>query len=509
MIRRFVLVLAAIGVCIAAGSPARADWRRAESPRFIVYSSGPEGALRDYVQKLESYDRALRLQMGADPDAATVRKLPIYLLPNRESLKVLRPDMQRDVAGFYTASEEDIYAVADVSGAGDFVLLHEYAHHFMLQNFAGGYPGWFVEGFADYYATADISGDRVMLGRASEWRVRSLQGGARTPLDQLLSKSPTEITDWRERPAYYPTAWLLTHYFFSDDTRRDQLSAYLADVGRGGNPVEAMPRATGMSLEDLDRALTRHLNSRMPYFRLGADFPRQQISVERLGPSADALLLINQRLKSPIDEEDRPAVVAEIRELARPFGDDPLALVAVGHAELHFGDRAAGEASLRRLLETDPDNVEALQLLASGRIMAAREDGADVDAMMAEAQTYLMRAFRADPSDFTTLVLGLQTRVDAPGYPTPGDLGTWVQAYRLAPQLASVRIGAGQALLFRDRDAEGLALLSAVASNPHGGASAEYARKMIEDAKAGVEVTDPTAAEGLNDDEPETPQPGE
>ena len=35
----------------------------------------------------------------------------------------------------------------------------------MFQMAATAYPSWFVEGFAEYYATADIRADRIQFGR--------------------------------------------------------------------------------------------------------------------------------------------------------------------------------------------------------------------------------------------------------------------------------------------------------------------------------------------------------
>ena len=52
---------------------AQAEWRRAESPNFVVYSQGSESALRRYVRDLEIYDFILRLRMGL-PTATAGRK---------------------------------------------------------------------------------------------------------------------------------------------------------------------------------------------------------------------------------------------------------------------------------------------------------------------------------------------------------------------------------------------------------------------------------------------------
>lgn len=58
-------------------------------------------------------------------------------------------------------------------------------------------------------------------------------------------------------------------------------------------------------------------------------------------------------------DEDGAALGQEVARIAARHGDDPLALLAAGHAGLHFGDTVAGERALQRLVELEPDNVEA------------------------------------------------------------------------------------------------------------------------------------------------------
>jgi hypothetical protein len=64
-----------VAAATAAGvAPAHADWIKAESERFIVYSDGGEGKLREFVQELESCDRFLRLRMGLEVDEAPPKR---------------------------------------------------------------------------------------------------------------------------------------------------------------------------------------------------------------------------------------------------------------------------------------------------------------------------------------------------------------------------------------------------------------------------------------------------
>ncbi|GLK48904.1 hypothetical protein GCM10017620_18770 [Brevundimonas intermedia] len=487
---------AVVAVALAALSlpaTARADWLKAESERFIVYSEGNERSLRDYVQKLETFDRVMRYRSGFAINEAPARKLPIYLVNSRSGLLRVHPYTPKDVVGTYFPTSEDIFAVA-IRGENDEVLLHEYVHHFMLGSMPSAYPGWFVEGFAEYYMTADIDGGRIQVGGYSDNRAYWLFNGSWIPLEMLLRSRPADVTRSSYRETYYPVAWLLTHWFFSDPARLQQLSAYLTAVSDGGDPVEAMETATGMTMGELRAALRRYLNQRSLVVRvITGDFPPADISVTRLPRSANDLLLINQRLKIGVNDEDRTALGQEVARIAARHGDDPLALLAAGHAGMHFGDRPAGERALQRLIELEPDNVEALQFLAQERLRQARdvEEQAEMIALKRQARDYLSRAYVAAENDYRTLMLIGEMRSGESNYPTENDLLTLGLAFDRAPQLAEVRLAYASALIETEDKETALTLLAPLANNPHGGEAADYAARIIAALKNGDPLPSP------------------
>lgn len=488
---RLCLSVALIWVVMSA-SPAQAQWLKAESERFIVYSDGGERPLREFVLKLEVFDRLLRARMGLSVDDAPYRKLPIYLVRNRSALRRIHPTVGNGVAGFYTASNEDIFAVALVErnhDLGEQTLLHEYAHHFMMQNFPFPYPAWFVEGFAEYYMTARIDGNRIQLGNYNENRVSWIVNGSWMSLSDLLSSSPNNRAV-RNAQMFYPQAWILAHWFLADAERQPMLDAYLRDVGAGGDSVDAMERATGMSLAQLQRTLRAYRS--LPRLGMNHSFPLPDVTVTRLPPSANDLLLLNQRLKIGVQDDMRPAVAAEARRVAARHGDDPLALLVLGHGELHFGDKDAGRRALRRLLEVDPDHVEAIQFLAKDHLDRAgeMEDQAQADAETAAARRLLARAYAVDDLNYGTMLLLTQLRVGGEGWPNANDLATMEVAYALAPQLAETRLNLASGLIRAGRTEHAINLLGSLANEPHGGAAAEAARSMINQARG---VTDQQA----------------
>lgn len=481
---------------LCAPGAAHADWLRAESERFIVYSDGSDRSLREYVQKLETFDRVMRYRSGLPISDTPPRKLPIYLVGSRRGLLQVNPDSGANVAGTYFSADEDIFAVA-MRGENDEVLLHEYAHHFMMGNMPGAYPGWFVEGFAEYYMTANIEGDRILLGDFSEHRAYWLYNGTWIRLEDLLRLRPGEITRSDYRETYYPVAWLLTHWFFSDPERAEQLKVYLADVASGGDSVDAMQRATGLTLAELRSALMRYRGQRLKGRNISGQFPPLNISVTRLPEAADDLLLLNQRLKIGVSDEDREALGREVMERAAPHGDDPLALLAAGHAGLHFGDAPAGERALKRLLEIQPRHIEALQLLAGERMRQAGDsnDPEEAVALRREARDMLARAYAAGQNDYRTLTLIAELRSTEPDYPNENDILTLGLAFDRAPQLADVRIRYASSLARLDRTEEALEVLRPLANNPHGGPAAEYAERTILALEAGDAPVAPTPDE--------------
>nr|WP_314528965.1 hypothetical protein [uncultured Brevundimonas sp.] len=495
---------------------AHADWLRAESERFIVYSDGGERPLRDYVQKLEIFDRVMQFRTGTPIATIPARKMPIYLVSNRRGLTRVNPQSGANTMGTYFPTEEDIFAVAirgDGNGlSGDDVLMHEYAHHFMLGNFPGSYPAWFVEGFAEYYMTADIDvrERKVVLGQYNQSRAYWIVSESWIPLDVLLTKRLSEVRSDSHKATYYPIAWLLTHWFVSDPARLEQLQDYLRRVAGGEESVSAMEAATNMTLRDLQSALRRYARGRLVGRTITGQFPTADIVVTRLAPSANDLLLINQRLKIGVPDGDRQALGQEVARLAARYGDDPLALLAAGHAGVHFGDRAAGERALQRLLEIEPDHVEALQFLAQERLKQARETDDDDQAqqLRVQARDYLAHAYQVGQNDYRTLMLLSELRQSQPGYPNENDILTLGLALDRAPQLAAVRFQYARALVKTGKRSEAIDILKPLANNPHGSRASALASRMISAIQNAQEL--PTsmdaAAESQISEPEETPE---
>lgn len=497
--RRLALLILALALALSAAPAAAQTWLRAESEHFIVYSDGQERTLRDFVTKLERFDQILRLRFGVPADRPTLRKLPIYLVARHDGLEAVAPGIGRGVAGFYSTNEEDIFAVA-IRNDGDDTILHEYAHHFFFQHLNAPYPGWLSEGLAEYVMTATIRDDEFILGRPNAARASWIANGDWLPIETLLTKRFGQVESGAQQATYYPVAWLLTHWFFATPERSRQLDAYLRLVASGVAPAEAITQATGLTLPQLTQALTAYGRGNVYSQTYPIQYRPIEVTVTRMPESARDLILLGQQIKRGGTEEQRQAALAEVRRRAGRWPDDPFALLILGHAELHMGDAAAGEAALLRVLELQPENDEALQYLATGRIREAEkaEDPETRRTLMGQARGFLSRAYRIDPDDYFTLLLIARTREGEPGYPNANDVLTWEAAFDGAPQLPAARLGYGRVLIATGRQGEAMAVLTPLANSPHGGPAADAARALVAQARgeAPPPAEEEPAAEG-------------
>ena len=473
-----------LAVALLALTPATAlaDWRKAESAHFVVYSDGSERSLRDYTAKLERFHGLLRSRFGGPP-ADDIRKLPVYLVGDGRALRVAQPQLPEGIAGYYMASENDIFAIL-VRGQSDDLLLHEYTHHFMANAGQGRLTGWFSEGIAEYYSTATVSErGAASFGMPNPGRQQQLQQGRWLPMDQLLrAKGSFDIDSQAGRGMYYAQSWALTHWLLSDQNRARALNGYLNAVGSGQDPVDAWQSSFGIAPQALEAQLKTYVRGRLYFSEMEIPPVTPQITVTTLSPAWNTVILPMINARSPRPEEtDGPALLATSRANAARYPDDALALVALGRAERRWGDATAAEAALNRALELEPANVEGLLLLAD-IVEEQTELATDEDALAtgeARVVELLGRAREADPKDYRVYADLARLRRGAPDYPTQSDLQTWAMAVRYAPQVMSIRGDAAIAMLEDERFDEAVVLLTPIVNDPHGGPGVQQAREML------------------------------
>lgn len=474
-----VAVAAAVGAFWPAA--ASAEWLRAETDRFIVYGQGKDVRVRNLAMRLSVFDAVLRLTHPTAPKVQP-RKLEVYMIDSQRDLRRVAPSKDANTVGFYSAGANATFAVA-YDGAigidGDEVLFHEYAHAFMLENFPAAYPGWFIEGWAEYFMTTKVTASAAEVGRPNPGRAYEVSQSGRLPWEVVLSQAPGDLSE-DVRSAYYSQAWLLMHYMRSDPERSAQLAKITIAIADGQDPVKAMEVGTGLSIVELGTRLRNY--RRLISFTVKDPLPNApEIKVSRLGPSADAFLLDSLRLSNErgVGAEADSALLADLRTRAPQWPGDRLAELTLARAEFAFGDVAAGEAIVKRRLEADPKDTETLLVAGQGQLTAGERDPDHYEARFKAARPYLVKAYGQDQDDYRILLAYLRSRTVDPAYPNDNDLNALLTVRSLAPTVDAAAIMLGDALLRRDREAEAIAVLSIVANNPHGGGAAAIARSLI------------------------------
>lgn len=490
-------IFAVLIALVMSAMPAHAEWRRAESPNFVVVGNLSENALRQRILLLEDFDRLLRTLTAGEEEPAP-NKLHVYIVSGFDDLRVVQPTLPAGIAGFYAASDDGILAMVDGSNpdAGNEILFHEYAHHFMAQNFATLYPAWFVEGYAEYFATVRFTGRKIDIGRFSPGRLAAIQGDW-LPIDRILSSGPVDVGQ-QGMSAYYAQSWLLTHYFYSNAERQAALRRLLA-AQRTADPVAALRSATGFTPEAMTRELRTYIGHGSISYRQmerDASVAPPPVTVTTLPPSAGDLILYEAALRIGIRDENGPDYLQRIRTIAARYPDDPLAMRVLAHVELRFGDGAVADRLLDRLLAATPNDAELLFLKGMRWLVAAESDNPPERAA-ATARTWFGRAQRADQNQYQTLIRFAQSLRGEAAFRSDNTRNVMLLAHQLAPQVHSITLNAASLLITRHEYAEAIALLRPLVANPHDPGLARTARGMVERAEAGLRAAQP----------PETPAP--
>lgn len=483
-----VAIIAAAAFFFAGAQSAQADWKRATSAHFEVYGASFESEIVDATRELEAFDRLLR-QLTATPTTAEQNRLKIYIVSDTVALRQVAPEMGDTIAGFYTATATDTVAVAKRQRGSDtfgrHVLFHEYAHHFMLAHKAGAYPAWYVEGFAEYVATAVITRDKVEIGRLAPGRISELANLPWTPMEDLLTKRWGNV---RNPGTYYALSWLLAHYMSAPE-RAPAFAQYLKAVASGTDGLAAYQQAFGEPASALEAKLKAYVRGSIPYLTaqsaLGGDIP---VRVEALPASANVLLLPAVRIAigDPFgdgaeEQRARSAFITDIRAKVAQFPGDAFAKHVLADAETTYGDPAAAIALLgdRQALAGD---TLGLYLAGRARLELAERDRANAATLTQEARRLLGDAHRADGTHYQTLFsYGLTFN----GEPlTENTVNVMLLAHQLAPQVGQIRLVAAQMLMARRENADAIALLQPLANDPHDGAYAAVARSLLAQIKA-------------------------
>lgn len=250
-------------------APALAEWRRIDSPNFVVVGDVNARTLRDVAVKFEGFretlTRLLREQATSTPVPTVV-----VVFPSDRAFNPFKPTYKGKpvpISGLFVGGQDVNYIALVTDGAVDGlrIVFHEYAH-LVVSNVVRSLPAWLNEGLAEYYSTYEVSdgGREAVLGRPLIHHLQRLNETSLLKLQDLLNvdhRSPL-YNEAERRSVFYAQSWALTHRLLrGSPPRTSELARYLQRVSEGIEPMQAWQQAFGAAnmqreLEDYVRRRT-------------------------------------------------------------------------------------------------------------------------------------------------------------------------------------------------------------------------------------------------------------
>lgn len=534
---RFLAVCAAL--LIALPSPASADrWYRADTDNFVLLSTGSEENLREWALKFERFDALMRLRYRIPMDPSPNR-LTIYLLgDSRDVMESLTGGKRGGVAGYYSSQIDGSYAVTQRTIArrgelsGQEVMFHEYGHHFMFRYFPFAYPGWYREGFAEYYATAEFDDDgNWTYGKPPLYRGATLTGIRRQiSIKKMLTTPQRDLTAF-ESYQVYTRGWLLVHMLHSDPVRSRQLNDFLIRVARGEDRRVAAEAAFG-DLDVLEREAKRYMGKSPTYIRgrepIEYSGRLDIVQLDAIDSEFEDLRLANRRSHSREKTRDR------LRDLAERAPDRAHIWSELADAEHMLAHREQWKiarkearakdkdiedediepgpidlgwalAAVDKALAIDPEDARANALKAEFLMDIARDN--DQPEFWAEARQHAIASNRASPDNPFPLSLYYKTYAEAGEAIPDMARGALARAFELAPEADELRVDYALDLALQGEFGTAMEVVEFLVASPHSEDRGKLAQKQIEAIENGASFLE--ASKMKLDEEDEEEEEGE
>ncbi|MEW4447515.1 hypothetical protein [Qipengyuania sp. JC766] len=519
----FFAKVAAAFLAIGLAPAALADtWHRADTHHFRIYSDGSKSDLEDFAREVEKFDALLRM-LFKRPVVDQPTKLDIYMVSSANQVENLHGS--ENVAGFYRPSVEGSFAVSNreqtrnkFSLSGKETLFHEYAHHFFFNNFSIPAPAWFVEGFAEFVATAEFKkNDEWYFGKPAHHRAGEIEYFGAIDVRDLLTKPASEI-EGGARNAFYGWSWILTHMLYSKEREHgDQLGRYLGLINSGIDPLIAAEQAFG-DLDKLDSQMRSYPKQRMTYSKSSSPLKyRDAIEIVSLDDAASKLVELEMEVLSPaslLEARDELADLAtHDAALAQTHYLLGLAEYRLANGEGRDGDETASSdttaalASFEKALELDPDHPHANVYSAIMEVDRLSEAGDYENEGWDQARQKMLLANKADPLDPFPLYHFARS-FDRQGKRSEYTGISYEAAFAMAPEAVEARVAYAHHLANEGNFEEAIGLVRFLANDPHRGAYGKAVLERFENMRDrgsasqsdGIEDVIEDAEEGLDAD---------
>ncbi len=469
MCRRFFVLL-----FLLAASPlpagAQADtWLKVSTPHFSVISNASEKDARRTALQFERMRSVFaRVLPDANMDAAT--PIVVLAVEDKKSFEALEPAAylgrgQINIVGLFLHVPEKNYVLILLNAPGQHPyapIYHEYAH-FVQSRTAQWMPLWLSEGWAEFYQTAEILDNEVVVGKLDTGMWQLLQRTPLLPLATLLAIDPHSPYYHEEDKGsiFYAESWALTHYLKMKDARdgTHRVQDYLDLVHKNADSVAAAIQAFG-DLTQLQAELHKSI--------MDEDFQLQHVAgTTDVDESSFTVSTLTQTQADTVRGDflayDQRDIEARIL-LERVLHDDPSNISARESMGL-IAFRQGNFAEARRWYE-QALKLDAEDLIANYYFAGAVIKGSDDAATRARAESSLRTAIRLNPSFApANYALGLLLTMQGRNY---DEARHWLQrASDMDPGNVEFRIDYANVLIRMNKNKEADAVLELALKMAH------------------------------------------
>ncbi|MGO9087426.1 MAG: TonB family protein [Terriglobales bacterium] len=401
MSRKFLLLFLLAAFVPSAGAQADA-WLQVTTPHFVVISNSTEQEARHTALQFERM-RSVFARVFPDQNIDTPTPIVVLAVQDKRNLQAIEPSAylgkgQAFLVGWFLHAPEKNYVLILLNAPGQHPyapIYHEYAH--FVQSRTGEWmPLWLSEGWAEFYQTAEILANEVVLGKfdVGTWQV--LESNRLLPLPTLFAvdmHSPYYHEE-EKTSMFYAESWALTHYIKMKDARENthRIQDYLDLVHKNADAVAAATQAFG-DLAQLQSDLRRYIAN--PDFDLlhipgftdvdDSHFTVQTLTQTQADTVRADLMAYDQR-----DAEARTLAGAVLH-------DDPAnvqALETMGYMAFRQLNFDEARQWFEQALKLDPQNLLANYYFAGAVIRKGLPDAAT----QARVENSLRTAIKLNPS---------------------------------------------------------------------------------------------------------------
>ena len=255
------------------------------------------------------------------------------MLKTRNKVKSLHNGDSKYVAAFYIGrSGRSIAFVSSIrkkhneQSSSEQILLHEYAHHYLMSSTRKAYALWFNEGAAEFFSNVKFEKNGSLgLGLPAYNRKYELSSGRvkAVPITSLLDTSTYQSKKSHGYDAFYGRSWLLFHMLVFSKDRLGQLDKYLQAIDNGESEINAASLAFG-DLNALDKELDAYQKLKvMSYVPIPEKYLHvNPLKVKTLSAGEQKAMDLRMRLKRGVDKEQLIKILPKARRLLIQYPDD-------------------------------------------------------------------------------------------------------------------------------------------------------------------------------------------